>query len=401
MNKCDNNINQEGKSPAESNGVEEPKYRVLGESGLVEDEEGNMYSASEIHPTDKPSKPICFPHFQRNSFVSSLDDKCNPAYWYYEYDERYCRTSREEWMEQMAAKHRKMRERGITPPTIGTNRPPVCEPDCAYHLCEATRSHADLEQNEVIRLGIHPTFRKDFSYVRGLGFIAVVDKFGNVIISNEKYKLVGHYNYGLAIAEDRATGLFGFVDRHGREVVECKWRSVGQFSEYMVAVQDKDRKCGYVDVRGELAIPCKWEEAWPFHEGVARVQDKRLSGLIDQSGRLLTPCVWRGMGEFSEGLMNVMNKEGKCGYIDRTGSVVIPCQWQQAWSFKDGLAIVQDKNKRLGFIDRSGTVVIPCRWKKANPFQGSLAKVSDSKRFLLFKDKWVYIDRNGNIVREE
>ena len=53
------------------------KYRTLGESGLVEDEEGNMYSASEIFPPEKPSKPIRLPEFQRNSFVSELDNKCN------------------------------------------------------------------------------------------------------------------------------------------------------------------------------------------------------------------------------------------------------------------------------------------------------------------------------------
>ena len=28
-----------------------PKYTMLGESGLVEDDEGNVYSANEIYPT--------------------------------------------------------------------------------------------------------------------------------------------------------------------------------------------------------------------------------------------------------------------------------------------------------------------------------------------------------------
>ena len=69
------------------------------------------------------------------------------------------------------------------------------------------------------------------------------------------------------------------------------------------------------------------------------------------------------------------------------------------WSFQDGLAVVQDFNKRLGFINKSGELVIPCRWKKVNYFHNGLAKVSDSKTFF-FKDKWVYIDRQGRVVKE-
>jgi hypothetical protein len=107
------------------------------------------------------------------------------------------------------------------------------------------------------------------------------------------------------------------------------------------------------------------------------------------------------MGEMSEGLIGVRNDSGKCGFIDRSGKEVIPCQWRHVWAFKNGLAVVQDWNRRLGFIDTSGKVVIPCRWKKVNQFEGHLARVSDSKRYLFFKDKWVYIDRTGKIVREE
>ena len=107
------------------------------------------------------------------------------------------------------------------------------------------------------------------------------------------------------------------------------------------------------------------------------------------------------MSDCYEGLIAVKNSEGKCGFINKKGEIVIPCKWRQTWAFRGGLAIVQDWNKRLGFINKSGELVIPCRWKKANYFEGSLAKVSDSKRFLFFKDKWVYIDKQGNIVREE
>ena len=55
-------------------------------------------------------------------------------------------------------------------------------------------------------------------------------------------------------------------------------------------------------------------------------------------------------------------------------------------------------SSRTILFDRSGKIVIPCRWKKVNYFVNGLAKVSDSKKFLLF-DKWVYIDKQGRIVK--
>ena len=380
----------------------EPVYKVLGESGLVEDEEGNIYSVDEIFPRKEQRKPITFPDFQRNSFVSELDNKCNPAYWHDHYDPRYCGgLSVEEWMDKMAEQYREMRKKGIAEPEIVGEKVQKLKNDCEYYLCEAARAHADLEQNEVVRLGLHPTFRKDFNYILGLGFMGICDKHGNVIISNEKYQLVGHFYNGLALAQNRDNNLFGFVDRHGREVVPCTYRSVGIFSEYMACVQEVNRLCGYVDTTGYLAIPCIWEEGWPFHNGLARVQKGKLIGMIDQSGKNIIPCTWKAMSDCFEGLIGVKNSDNKCGFINKKGEIVIPCQWRQVWGFQGGLAIVQDWNRRLGFIDKSGKVVIPCRWKKANHFQGNLAKVSDSKRFLFFKDKWVYIDRNGKIVREE
>ncbi len=309
------------------------------------------------------------------------NDKTNPAYWYYYYDPRYCGPSPEEYANKMAAKYRREQASGSATTDF-----------------EAAKERADREQKEVLRLGLHPTFRKDFSYnLSGLNFTGIVDRNGNVVISKDAYLDVGNYYNGLARARRRKTEKYGFVDRHGNEVIPCIWRSAGEFSEYMAGVMDENHKCGYVDLTGRLAIPCTWEEGWPFHEGLARVQKDRKIGMIDQSGKLVIPCTWVAMGDCSEGLIGVKDDNGKGGYVDRTGKVVIPCQWKQVWMFSEGMAVVQDFNKRLGFIDKSGKLVIPCHWKKVNYFKDGLAKVSDSKNFL-FQDKWVYIDKQGRVV---
>jgi hypothetical protein len=121
----------------------------------------------------------------------------------------------------------------------------------------------------------------------------------------------------------------------------------------------------------------------------------------DKSGKEVIPCVWKAMTDCYEGLIGVKGEDGKAGFIDADGNVAIPLKWRSVWAFQDGLAIVQDSNKRLGFINRSGEVVIPCKWVRANYFVNGLAKVSATRCILARNIKWVYINRNGEVVREE
>lgn len=376
-----------------------PNYRVLGESGLIEDEDGNTLSASEMEelfPKQELGGSSHTSAFHGFGVSSVLDDKANPAHWYYYYDERFCGPSREDYMEKMAQKYRESAKLGpkrkTAPDASGSTKEPF------LLVPEEVMEKADKDQEEVNRCRIRPTYRKDPILLNGLNFVAVKDVNGHVIVSNEKYRDVDFYYNGLARAQNRKTRKFGFVDRHGKEVIPCIWRSAGQFSEYLAGVQNNTGKSGFIDVTGHLVILCTWKEAWPFHEGLARVQDHNNKiGMIDQQGKIVIPCVWRGMGYFSEGLASFMDDSGKCGYMDRTGKIVIPSRWKNAWTFSEGLAIVQDFNKRLGYIDKSGELVIPCRWKKASYFRNGQAKVSDSKSIFL-KDIWVYIDKQGREV---
>ncbi len=393
-----------------------PKYRLLGVSGLVEDEEGNIYSASEIDTDEEPNTlkkaTKLSSSFTNSSFVSSLDDKSNPAYWYFYYDPRYCGPSREAYMEKMARQYGyhgswENKEEMISP----VNAKPLAdksssEPHSARKKTEPTaektssqplsaREKADLHQREAEREGLCPDYH---DYSNSIRSCRLVNRRNEVIIAFDEYSNIGYFHNGLARVQKRKTGKFGFVDIYGKEVIPCIWKSAGEFSEYMAGVQDDDKKCGYIDVTGRLAIPCVWDEGWPFKEGFARVQQYGNIGLIDKRGKNVVPCVWKGMGDFSEGLAGVQDAEGKCGFVNRAGKIVIPCRWKNVWTFSEGLAVVQDFNKLLGFIDKNGVLVIPCRWKKVNFFKNGLAKVSDSKTFF-FKDKWVYIDKQGRVVK--
>ena len=394
MKTDDINNTEDGKETGSS---DEPVYRVLGESGVVEDEDGNMYSVSEVYGYEETPKSFF------NDPPPAFEDKTSPAYWDFYYDPRYCGPSREEYIEKMIRQYSspsyREREKEKVPVITGpakekTTAMPEPAKEEVPVIAKSVKEKADREQREAERDGLHPVYHL---YVSGRHFCGIENRNKEKVVPDKVYYLGGFYHNGLARVQRRKTRKFGFVDIHGNEVIPCTWRSAGEFSEYMACVQDTNRKCGYVDVTGRLVIPCTWEEGWPFHEGLARVQSDKKIGMINQSGKLVIPCIWKGMSDFCEGLAGVRDENGKCGYVDKTGKVVIPCQWRQVWTFCEGLAVVQDFNKRLGYIDKSGELVIPCRWKKVNYFRNGVARVSDSKSFFL-KDKWVYIDKQGRIL---
>lgn len=80
-----------------------PGFRSLGESGLVEDEEGNVYSASDfLDPSEREQLTDV-----ANSFFPPADDSSTPKMpdWAAIYDPRYCGPSREAYIEEMTRQY--------------------------------------------------------------------------------------------------------------------------------------------------------------------------------------------------------------------------------------------------------------------------------------------------------
>lgn len=100
-----NNQNKGGSSSNEMSSESSlpPGFRSLGESGLVEDEEGNVYSASDfLDPSEREQLADV-----ANSFFPPADDSSKPKMpdWAAIYDPRYCGPSREAYIEEMTRQY--------------------------------------------------------------------------------------------------------------------------------------------------------------------------------------------------------------------------------------------------------------------------------------------------------
>ena len=100
-----NNQNKGGSSSNEMSSESSlpPGFRSLGESGLVEDEEGNVYSASDfLDPSEREQLADV-----ANSFFPPANDSSTPKMpdWAAIYDPRYCGPSREAYIEEMTRQY--------------------------------------------------------------------------------------------------------------------------------------------------------------------------------------------------------------------------------------------------------------------------------------------------------
>lgn len=198
---------------------------------------------------------------------------------------------------------------------------------------------------------------------------------------------------------------YGFIDKQGKEVIPCIYFNYCRgtidlgdqstnhhFSEGLCRV-GLDEELGFLDKDGNVVIPFQYDYAGNFHEGLAWVEIKGKSSFIDKQGNEVIPCIYDGAGNFHEGLACV-GKDEKWGFIDKQGNEVIPCIYNagkpECFDFHEGLVCVE-KDEKWGYIDKDGNVVIPFQFDYADNFSDGLALVNKG-------NKYGFIDKQGNEV---
>ena len=114
---------------------------------------------------------------------------------------------------------------------------------------------------------------------------AYIDSAGNVLFSFEKadrQDSYGDFYEDLAVVSHQ--GLFGFVDKTGKEVIPQLYESAQRFSEGLAGVK-KEGLWGYIDKKGNEVIPFIYEEVRDFSEGLALIKKNGIWGYVDKKGK--------------------------------------------------------------------------------------------------------------------
>lgn len=140
----------------------------------------------------------------------------------------------------------------------------------------------------------------NFEYAYGTDFnsgVAVI-KTGNVKnVINKKAEIViadvnaGNFINGIALFNNYGKpgvtkALWGYIDKTGKIIVDCKYEDASEFREDMARVK-VNGKSGFIDITGKMVIDPKYVYAYYFINGYAEV--KVISGgkrfYIDKAGK--------------------------------------------------------------------------------------------------------------------
>lgn len=109
-------------------------------------------------------------------------------------------------------------------------------------------------------------------------------------LSEEYYQI---YAFVDGFAKTEKDGMYGFIDKTGKEVVSCKYSNIDDFKNGFAIVNDDDYKCGIIDSNGNEIVPCgTYDHIGDFENGLARVNKDEKYGLVDTTGRLIIPCIY-------------------------------------------------------------------------------------------------------------
>ena len=104
-----------------------------------------------------------------------------------------------------------------------------------------------------------------------------------------RFNAVQGFSEGLAAVE--INGMWGFIDKEGKQVIPCIYDDVGSYSEGLAPIEINGN-WGYVDKSGKQAIPCIYEHVGSFSEGLAYVEISGKYGFIDTKGNQVAPCIY-------------------------------------------------------------------------------------------------------------
>ena len=227
----------------------------------------------------------------------------------------------------------------------------------------------------------------------------LIDEQGNPVPLDEGIEIVfgAGVDSGRILVQDKATGLYGYIDTKGKLVIPAVYlesygfesdRAWVAFSETEEGVIDPDgneivrsdqlHSVIYYDHGYAKASFTDGTEGWITMDGrmidkvstdAKPVQDNRFwefAGyyfwyLTDENGNTLSKnyALFDSYQDyyFHEGLSLVQNEDGLWGYVNEDGQEVIPCQWDDAYPFDGGLALVAYSDGKTAYIDHEGKVV--------------------------------------------
>ncbi|MGI8668955.1 MAG: WG repeat-containing protein [Aridibacter sp.] len=228
------------------------------------------------------------------------------------------------------------------------------------------------------------------------------------------------------LAKISVNGKVGFINTKGEIVIQPKLKDAGYFSENLAPFESKNGKWGFINKNGEIVIKPRFGWALSFSEGLALVQVGEFWGYIDRLGKIVIEPKFEEASDFEEGYAVVgyydkdyvwtthkrANGKWQRNFIDKNGQPKFSGSFDIiSRNFDGGMAIV---SRNIGYSEKyngvvSQTFIIDLNgndlWELnswfVSWFSDDVIVVAVSRDEKTKRDKYSFLDRNGNRVTEK
>jgi hypothetical protein len=235
-------------------------------------------------------------------------------------------------------------------------------------------------------------FSEGFASVMISNKYGIVDKKGKEVIHPSTYTNMTFFSSG-SIAALRLNWVF--IDKTGKLLTAQQYDDLKEspayfFSEGFARVS-LNGKFGYINRHGKDIVSPKYTQAFHFHNGLARVEMDRRVGFVDSTGREVLPTNYFFGTDFKKGIA-IVSSTGGYGCIDKKGKIIIPLEYSVISPmasrigvagaepvdgyFVDGVIPVF-KAEKGGLVDKTGKAVTPLKYNKIAVCDGNVFCVSD------------------------
>lgn len=152
------------------------------------------------------------------------------------------------------------------------------------------------------------------------------------------------YDYGWAVIESgyfpeenetivqfEENSLWGLKDQEGNVLVKPQYTEMFDFDDNSGwAVVNRDNKFGYINRLGQEVIECKFDDAYDFDVNFAQVGLNGKRGLINKQGEIVVDCLYEDSHYLAPvGKYWAMKLNGFWGIIDNKGEIKLDFQYEK------------------------------------------------------------------------
>ncbi|MBO4456220.1 MAG: WG repeat-containing protein [Butyrivibrio sp.] len=280
--------------------------------------------------------------------------------------------------------------------------------DTSFRVIGSAKYYGDLWQEscngEAIFIHLDKNgieiFNKEMKPISNIPY--VFDGIDNMRWSDKESQMGNVGPNGLFPLKDKKSGLWGYYDIKGNEVIAPKFERAKNFNSDDVAIVRMSDGYRIIDSDGNYKLENPFKEIYLCGNGIAYVQKDEDSEFqfIDLEGNVLTDEKIKytdSSKRFSDGFLPVQIGEyaqSRWGFIDSNMEYLVEPQYETVHNFANEMAGVENKDGLWGYVDITGQEVIPCQFESVYDFgEYDLAPIKVNGKYgMIRKDGSYYIE---------